>query len=207
MRRSCAGTRKTRMPGIWLSSARMRATTRLRADVAALGQRLEADEQPAAIDRGVEAGRADRGAQARHRRVGQHDVHRLLLQLQHGVVGNIGRGLRAAENQPGVVLREIALRHLDKEPDRQRDGGDEDDQRQRAVHQHEGERAVVEADHARQHAFDQRGRARWRSCAAARGRNRRRSSASPTATPRSRPRWRKPASPRIRGTAGRQCRP
>ena len=36
------------------------------------------------------------------------------------------RGGGAAEDQPGVVLREIALRHFYVEADRERDGGDED---------------------------------------------------------------------------------
>ena len=49
-------------------------------------------------------------------------VERLLLQLHHRLEGDVGRGARAAEDQAGVVLREIALRRLDVEPHRERDG-------------------------------------------------------------------------------------
>ena len=137
----------------------------------------------------------------------QHDVHRLQLQLLHRLERNIGRGLRAAEDQPGVVLREIALRRLDVEPDGERYGCDEHDQRQRVVVEHEGEGAVVEAHEARERALDQAVEPGAVVAAAPRARNRRRSSASPTATPRSRRRWRRRASPKTRGTAGRRCRP
>ena len=49
-----------------------------------------------------------------------------------------GDASRAAENQSGVVLREESLRRLDIETDGQRDGGDEHQQRQRAMLEHEG---------------------------------------------------------------------
>ena len=64
---------------------------------AALVERLEADEEAAVIDRSVEAGRADRGADAGDSRIGHHDLGRLLLQLLHRLERNVGRGAGAAE--------------------------------------------------------------------------------------------------------------
>ena len=111
-------------------------------EAAALGQRLQADEHASLVDGGIEAGRADRGADAGDRGIGQHDIERLALQLQHRIVGDVGRRLGGAEDQPGVVLREVALGRLDVEIDRHGDGGQHDDAHQQAVVQH-GRRACA----------------------------------------------------------------
>ena len=107
-------------------------------EAVALGERLEADEHAALVDRGVEARGADRGADGGHGGIGQHDVERLALQLQHGVVGDVGGGPRRAEDQAGVVLGEVALGRLDVEVDRHGDGGEHDD-----AHQQRGDAATA----------------------------------------------------------------
>ncbi len=98
---------------------------RLRGNIVALIERLETDEQASVVDRGVKAGCADRRAEAGDGRIGHHDIHGHQLHPLHRLKRDVGRGLRAAENQAGVVLREIALRRHDKEVDGERDGGDE----------------------------------------------------------------------------------
>ena len=63
---------------------------------------------------------ADRGADVRHRRVGQHDVERLRLQLRHRLEGDVGGGLGRAHDEAGVVLGEHALGDLHVEVHRER---------------------------------------------------------------------------------------
>src|SRR6185437_16557456 len=112
---------------------------------------LQADEQPSVIDRGVEAGGAHRRTEARYGWIGEDDVHRLFLQLLHGLERNVGRGDRAAEDEPGVVRREKALWRLDVERDGKNDGGDERHQRERAMLDDVRQCAVVEADQTSQY--------------------------------------------------------
>ena len=97
-------------------------------EVAALAERFEADEQAAAIDRSIERRSADRGSKARDRGIGEHNIHGLQLQCFHRVEGNVGRGLGAAENQPGIVLREVTLGYLDIKPNGECDRRGEYDQ-------------------------------------------------------------------------------
>src|SRR5262245_9230434 len=125
----------------------------LRADIVTLVQRLETDEQAPTVDGGVEWGGANRRTEAGDRRIGKHDIHRLALQLLHRLEGNVGRSLGAPEDQPGVVLREVALGNLDVEPDGQHDCRYEHDQHQDAMLQEKGERVIVESDQARQQAL------------------------------------------------------
>ena len=101
--------------------------------IVALGQRLQADEHAALVDRGAPRRAADRGADARDRRIGQDDVERLELHVDHRLVGDVRRGARRGEDQPGVVLREKALRRLDVEVDGERDGRRHHHQHQHAV--------------------------------------------------------------------------
>src|SRR5581483_6507973 len=63
-------------------------------------------------------------------------------------------GLRAAEDQTGVVLREIALRHLDVETDGERNGRHEDDQGQRPMIEHGVQSAVIETNCAAENRLD-----------------------------------------------------
>ena len=76
------------------------------------------------------AGAAERGADAGDRRIGHHDVGELLLQPQHRLERNVRRGARRADDEAAVVGRKIALRRLDVEHHRQRDGRKEHQQRQ-----------------------------------------------------------------------------
>ena len=101
---------RTSSPLMPCSSSRRRLMTRLvgRPPRSASGFRLM-NMRPWLTD-GVEARAADRRADVLDRRVGQHDVERLRLQLEHRLEGDVGRGLACEPKiEARVVLREIAL--------------------------------------------------------------------------------------------------
>src|SRR6266496_1303006 len=77
-----------------------------------------------------------------------HDgLGELALAGHHALEGDVGRSLRDADEQAGVLLREEALRHHDGEDDGERERPDGDGERERLVRQHPLQRAVVEGDH------------------------------------------------------------
>jgi hypothetical protein len=75
------------------------------------------------------------------------------LQVTHRLEGNVGRGLGAAEQQAGVLLREIAFRRFDVEQGGEADGGEENQHRQRPPFQHDVERAGIKAHHVPEQIF------------------------------------------------------
>ena len=91
------------------------------ADIAALIERLETDEQPSVIDRRLNPEAPTE--EPRPATAGSASTTSIaLLELLHRLERNVGRGLRATEDQSGIVLRELALGHLDIETDGERDG-------------------------------------------------------------------------------------
>ena len=116
------------MPGTACSLAAHAVDHARAGEAVALGQRLQADEHPPAVDRAAPCRAADRGADARDRRIGQHDLGHLLLQLEHRLERDVRRRIGEADDQAGIVLREIAVRRLDIELDRDGDGGEEHEQ-------------------------------------------------------------------------------
>jgi hypothetical protein len=76
----------------------------------ALGLGLQVDQHAAAVERRVAAVDADERREARHRRIGEHDVGQRLLALGHRREGHCLRRLRNALDRAGVLHREEALR-------------------------------------------------------------------------------------------------
>ena len=86
---------------------------------AALGRRLEGNEQAAIID----AAAADRGADARDAGIGAHDGIGAFLKLDHRLERGVGRGSGITADEARIVRREEALGGVNIEIDRQGYGG------------------------------------------------------------------------------------
>ena len=92
---------------------------------------LETDEQAAGIDSGARAA-ADSGADGCDIGVFQDDRGRPLLQIGHPHEGNVRRGLGEAEDHPGVLFGEEALRDGHDQPAGERDQREIDQHRPQA---------------------------------------------------------------------------
>ena len=109
----------------------------------ALAQRLEADEHAALVHGGVEPRSADRRADVIDGGVLQDDVQRLALQLDHRLVGDVGRCLGVGHDQAGVIVGEEALGRDGVEVHREHDHAEEGKQRDGLVAQRHRERARI----------------------------------------------------------------
>ena len=122
----------------------------IRAD-AALGARLERDEHVGAVALAAAGESHHRG----DRRIVQHDVDEVAQLLPHRLKGDRLVGLDLAHHQPGVLLREKALGHVDVEVQVERHGDRQDQHHRRAVRQRPVERAAVAVLHGVEGALAQ----------------------------------------------------
>ena len=82
---------------------------------------------------------ADGGRHVIHPRIGLDDGDDLRLRLQHGGIGDIGRGAGGADDEAGILVREELLRHHGIKPDRQADQPQRGQQRKPPEAQHHGQ--------------------------------------------------------------------
>ena len=126
----------------------------LRSGARPLGDILQRDEKPRRGGRGIAIAAAHRAAERGHRRVAADDLGRLIVDLHHGAIGGIGRGLHHPHDQPGILLREEILRHDGVEPDRHPHEAQGEDQHQAAKPQHMPQRPDIAVDQPRHAALE-----------------------------------------------------
>jgi hypothetical protein len=109
--------------------------------------RLEVDEQPAAVDGGVDAVDADDRRQAGHRRVAQDHACDRLLALGHRAERRRLRSFRDHLDRAGVLRGEETLRDAPGQQASERHGAQRDGQRGALVAQHPFQRVAVALQH------------------------------------------------------------
>ena len=130
-----------------LGEFRLQAPDDVRCTGPALGTRLEVDQQPSAVQRGVGAVDADERRQAGDGGVFENDGCQRLLPLRHGREGDRLGCLRNALDGAGVLHREKALGNDDVEHDRQHQCQDGDDEGGTLAIQHPVQHDAVAGDH------------------------------------------------------------
>ncbi len=111
----------------------------------ALAQGLQRDEHVAVVAGAAAA--ADRHCHRRDARILHDDLAELFLLAFHVREGNVLAGFRGRADQADVLLREEALRDDDEHVDRQRQGGEEDQQRRALPAQGNVEHGLIAAQH------------------------------------------------------------
>ena len=123
---------------------------------AALGQRLQVNEQPPLVHRPApaRARRTNRPSKGRDGWISRDNLRRAILQLRHCAIRNIRRRLRLRHDEAGVVLGEKPFREIDVEVNGGRQTRREAEQRQRPVAQHMLQRARIRAGDRTQSALE-----------------------------------------------------
>ena len=148
MRRFCSGTGKARMPGMPARLRRRRFCTSLMVPRSWRSRRgLSCTKIEPRLSVGLKRRLLHVGVDVEHVGIGADALGDDALPVEHGLEGDVGRGLRAHDDDAGVLGRQEALLDDAEGVDRGHDGAERDQQHQPRAPERRIERDAIAARH------------------------------------------------------------